>query len=222
MSGPDINRPRVGSNAIGSFVIGVSPIGDIIPQFDYWQTILSQYANSPILCKMIDNWSSCIDQTQNLENFFDNIVNIYSAQGYGLDVWGRIVGVNRVLSVGTPGKYLGFNEGGTASYDPFNQSPFYSGQPITTNFALTDTAYRTLILAKAFANISDGSTLSINKLLSSIFHTRGNAYVIDNFDMTMIYAFTFRLTALELAIIGNSGVITKPSGVSVTIQQPNF
>lgn len=221
MSGPDVNRPKIGANAIGKFVIGVSSIGDVVPQLDYWQTIISQYANSPILCKMIDNWSSCIDPTQNLENFFDNIWNIASAVGYGLDVWGRIVVVNRVLSVGIPGKYLGFNEGGTPSYDPFNQSPFYSGQPITTNFALTDDAYRKLILAKAFANISDGSTKAINKLLTSIFGTRGNAYVIDNFDMSMVYAFTFRLSALELAILGNSGVITKPSGVSVTIQQPN-
>ena len=52
MSGPDLNTPAPGSNAIGTFIIGASPIGDI-PVFDPWQTVISQYANSPILTTLI-------------------------------------------------------------------------------------------------------------------------------------------------------------------------
>ena len=48
MSGPDPFRPKTGSNGIGGFVIGVSPIGDI-PPFDFWKTIISQYANSDVI-----------------------------------------------------------------------------------------------------------------------------------------------------------------------------
>ena len=45
MSGPDLNTPAPGSNAIGTFIIGASPIGDI-PVFDPWQTVISQVENT--------------------------------------------------------------------------------------------------------------------------------------------------------------------------------
>ena len=220
MSGPNINRPVVGSNAIGSFQIGVSQIGDVTPGFDFWSTIISQYANSPILTTLISNFSAYVDPTQNLQSFYDQVWNVLTATGYGLDLWGRIVGVTRVLSVGLPAKYFGFQEGGTVNYDEFGQSPFYSGASVSSNFSLTDAAFRMLILAKAFSNISNGSSQSINALLRTLFPNRGNCYVIDNGDMTMVYAFNFFLAPVELSIVANSGVLPKPSGVSVTIQQP--
>src|SRR5579871_5512746 len=99
MTGPAYPpAPGPGSNAIGSFEIGVSPVGTI-PAFDYLQTIISQYANSPILTQLIANFDQYIDPTKNLDAFFDLIWNVDTAQGYGLDVWGRIVGVTRVLQV---------------------------------------------------------------------------------------------------------------------------
>lgn len=218
MSGPDINRPRLGSNAIGNFIIGVSPIGDIIP-FDYWDTIISQYANSPILTQLIANFDEYIDQTMNMQNFFDFIWNVDTAQGYGLDVWGRIVGVTRVLHVGVDSEYFGFEEATTLSAFGFDQQPFYAGSPITSNFSLSDDAFRVLIFAKALANICDGSTKAINQLLINLFPNRGNCYVTDGLDMTMTYTFTFALTPVEQSILGQSNVLPKPVGVSATVVQ---
>ena len=37
--------------------------------------------------------------------------------------------------------------------------------------------------------------------------------------MTMIYKFEFVLTPVELAIVLQSGVLPKPTGVSATVQQ---
>lgn len=215
MTGPDINRFKPGSNAIGSFTIGVSPIGDIEP-FDYWTTVISQFANSQTLMQLIANFDSYIDQTANMAAFFDNIWNIDTAQGYGLDVWGRIVGVVRTLHVPIAADYLGFKEALPGS-NPFGQQPFFAGTPLTSNFALSDSAFRVLIFAKALANISDGSVKSINQLLINLFPHRGNAYVIDNENMNMVYNFNFVLTPVELAILGQSGVLPKPVGVSATI-----
>ena len=135
-----------GSNAIGSFVIGVSPLGDI-PPFDVWRTIISQYANSPILTRLIEDIFDYLDQTANFDAFFDFIWNVDTAQGYGLDVWGRIVGVNRILQVQV-GDWFGFKEA-TPGSDTFGQGPFYSGAPLTNSYALSDEAYRLLIFAKA-------------------------------------------------------------------------
>lgn len=220
MTGPDINRPQPGSNSIGRFIIGVSPLGDI-PTFDYWTTVISQYANSPILMQLVANFFDYIDQTENLSNFFDLVFNVDTAQGWGLDVWGRIVGVSRTLNIDIAGKYFGFEEATSISADPFNQSPFYSGAPVTMNFQLSDDAYRVLIFAKALANISDGSIKSINQLLLNLFPNRGNCYVTDDGLMTMTYTFLFALTPVEAAIVTQSGVLPQPTGVLVTyVQNP--
>lgn len=215
MSGPDVNRPRPGSNAIGSFIIGVSPIGTIIP-FDYWDTIISQYANSPILTQLIANVDAYLDQTANLDAFYDLIFSVATAQGYGLDIWGKIVGVSRTLDVPGDLAYFGFEEAGIGA-NPFNTQPFFSGQQLTNNFILSDSAYRTLIYAKALANICDGSIPAINQILLRLFPNRGNCFVTDGLDMSMTYTFQFTLTQVELAIVAQSGALPKPTGVSLTV-----
>ena len=164
MSGPTYPPPpAAGSNSIGSFTIGVSPIGTI-PSFDFWATIISQYANSPILTSIIESFFDAMDQTKNIDAYFDDIWNLDTAQGYGLDCWGRIVGVTRIVQVPGTITYLGFEESGTSGV--FGAGVFFAGSPLTTNFILSDAGFRTLILAKALANISDGSIKSIRDLPS--------------------------------------------------------
>lgn len=215
MSGPPYPpEPGPGSNGIGEFIIGVSTIGDI-PTFDPWSTIISQYANSPILTTLITNFWSYLDQTENIEAFFDAIFNIDTAVGYGLDVWGRIVGVSRTLEV-VVGDNFGFVEALPGS-DSFGWGPFYSGAPLTNNYQLTDDAYRVLLLAKAAANITNCSIPAINAILLTLFPHRGNCFATDGEDMTMTYTFQFALSPVELAIVSNSGVLPKPVGVSATV-----
>lgn len=211
-------NPAPGSNAIGSFVIGVSPIGDINP-FDVWTTVISQYANSPIISQLCVNMGQYLDPTVDFDSFFDTIWNVDTAIGLGLDIWGRIVGVQRVLQIPSGGKYLGFEEAGGATVDPFGQSPFFAGTTLTNNFRLSDDSFRLLILAKAFANISDGSIKSINRILLTLFPGRGNAYVVDNLDMTMTYMFKFLLSPVEAAIVEQTGVLPKPVGVLASVVQ---
>lgn len=215
MSGPDINRPRPGSNGIGEFIIGVSPIGNIIP-FDYWDTIASQYANSDVITTLIGNMDAYIDQTANLDNFYDFVFNVATAQGFGLDNWGKIVVVSRIIDVASGADYFGYREALPGS-NPFNTQPFFSGQQLTDNFVLSDSAYRVLIYAKALANICDGSIPAMNQILRRLFPNRGNCYVIDGMDMTMAYRFEFVLSQLELAIVAQSGALPHPTGVAVSI-----
>ena len=215
MTGPAYPQESSDSNAIGNFIIGVSTIGDI-PTFNVWKTIIAQYANSAILTRLIENMDAYLDPTINFQNFFDQVFNVDTAIGHGLDVWGRIVGVSRVLSVPSSDEYLGFEEALPGS-EPFNQAPFFSGQQVTNNFILTDNAYRTLIFVKALANICDGSIPAINQILLNLFPNRGNCFVVDNLDMTMAYKFEFVLSALELAIIAQSGALPKSTGVSTSV-----
>lgn len=243
-TGPPYPRPpAAGSNGIGEFVIGVSPIGDI-SSFDVWATVISQYANSPILTRLIENIAAYVDPTKNLNAFYDLIWNVQTAIDYGLDVWGRIVGVRRILQVQT-GDWFGFGEA-LPGASPFSQASFYSGTPLTSNYSLSDESYRLLIMAKAAANITDGSIAAINRILMSLFPNRGNCYVQDGqfagdwfgfaestnaktfgeapfysgatiTTMTMAYVFEFALTPVELAIVEQSGVLPKSTGVAASV-----
>jgi hypothetical protein len=216
MSGPDIFRAQSGSNGIGVGAIGVMSIGDIIP-FDYWDTIASQYANTDIITALIGNMDAYLDQTANFQSFYDTIFNVATAQRYGLDVWGRIVDVSRILDVPGTSQYFGIKEAGIGA-NPFNTQPFFSGQQLTNNFILSDSAFRVLIYAKALANICDGSIPAINQILLRLFPGRGNCYVVDGLNMTMTYNFNFALSSVELAIVAQSGALPHPTGVSITIQ----
>lgn len=218
MSGPDLTAPKPGSNAIGKFIIGVSPIGPI-PAFSIWSTIISQYANSPIMDALIQSWMDCIDPTFNVAAFYDDIMDINTATGYGLDTWGAIVNVSRTLFVPGTQTYFGFDEALPGSYG-FNQTQFFPGGSVTNNFVLTDPVYKTLIFAKALFNITDGSIKSINNILLALFPHRGNCFVQDNLNQTMTFVFQFSLTQTELAIIQQSGVIPRPAGVSASIVIP--
>src|SRR5580693_86331 len=206
------------SNGIGLFAIGISGVGTL-PGLDYRRTIISQYSASPILTQLIANMSQYFEPCANLDAFYDNIWNIVTAVGYGLDVWGRIVGVQRVLQV-TEAGWLGFEEAESGDdANPWNQAPWYGGGAATSNYALSDESFRMLILAKAAANITDGSIPSINAILMSLFPAMGNCYVTDGGNMTMTYTFSQPLSPVQLAIVTNSGVLPRPTGVSVTVVQ---
>ncbi len=205
-----------GSNAIGTFSIGISPIGELSP-YNPWASVISEYANSPILTAMIDSFNAAMDQTQNVENLYDMVWNVATAVGYGLDVWGRIVGVGRTLQFPSGTADFGFEE--SNSWVGFGQGGFYSGGGTTRNYVLSDGDYRRLILAKAATNICDGAIPSINKILLALFPLRGACYVADNQDMSLTYTFQFVLNPVELAIVELSGALPNPCGVVINVVQ---
>lgn len=216
MTGPVYPKINA-SSAIGQFQIGISPIG-VVETFDVWTTIIAQYANSPILVSWIESFNDAMDLSGPMTSFYDLIWNVLTAQGYGLDVWGRIVGVERAIQIPGVVTLFGFNEAGT-SWTGFDQGGFYSGENINQNYVLTDADFRTLILAKAAGNISDGSIPSVNQILMTLFKGRGDCYVADGLDMTLTYTFTFPLTPVELAIVSQLNVLPNPAGVVINIQQ---
>lgn len=186
--------------------------------FDYREVILKQYANSPTLFALMDDISQWLDGAPTFNQFYDYVWNIDTAQGFGLDIWGRILGVGRVYPIVTQA-YFGFDEAQPTPV-PFNQGIFWTGAAATSNFALSDEAYRRLLLAKAVANILDGGVAAINQLLMLMFEGRGNAYVIDHNDMTMTYKFEFAFTPVDLTLVQNAGVLPTPAGVLVILDYP--
>src|SRR5208282_784236 len=77
-TGPSLPRPVPGSNALGLFQVGVSPLGTI-PPFDFWGTVQSQYANSPIMTALIANMWAYVDPTQWFDDFWSVFMNLPTA-----------------------------------------------------------------------------------------------------------------------------------------------
>lgn len=179
-------------------------------------TVISQYANSPTLLSLIETFNEVVEPAGNIDDFYNFIWNILTAEGYGLIVWGRIVGVTNVLTV-AGGEYLGFEESDDATIQPFGQAPFWSGTPASSNYVLSDDAFRALILTKALANISRSSIQIYNQMLMQLFPNRGNAFVTDTGDMNARLTFEFILQPFEVAILKQSGAFAPPTGVAFEI-----
>jgi len=212
-----VQVPVAGPNGIGQFQIGISPIGD--EPFDWQTTLYSQYANSPVILQWLDYFSQWIDVNQCIDTWYDMLWNVDTAVGYGLDVWGRIVGVNRVIPIVTT-QYLWFDEANEATYgNAFNNAIWYAGQSIgSSSYALSDEAFRLMILAKAAANIWDGSIPGLNKILHLLFPGQ-IAYCTDGQDMTMTYTFNWILNPVQQSVVQNGNVLPRPCGVKATIVQ---
>lgn len=188
------------------------------------RTVISQYANSPTLRQLIQNMDECINPDTDFDAFYAYVWNVETAQGFGLDVWGRIVGVERMLTIPGAGAYLGYKEAYTAptaatGAQPFGQAPMYVGTASTQTYRLADDAYRKLILVKALSNISDCTSPSLNRLLSNLFSGRGRCYVSDTGQMEFRYVFEFSLEPFEIAILTQSGAIPKPAAVMANVLQ---
>jgi hypothetical protein len=179
------------------------------------RTIVSQYANSPTMRRLIENMDAYIDPRADIDAFYSYVWNVETAQGFGLDIWGRIVGIGRYLQIPAPGMYFGFR-GMTDAATPFGQAPFYGGTNATDSYALSDDAYRTLILAKALSNISAATAPAMNQLLRNVF-PGVRCYVSDLGNMMMRYTFETVLTPLQFAIVTQSGIMLRPAGVYCTM-----
>lgn len=187
---------------------------------DYQKTVMRQYASSPTLNALLSSFDQWVDLSRFTYDFLFYVWNISTATGFGLDIWGRILGRDRYIQVAqTAGDNFGFNinaEPGTP-WKPFNQAPFYNGQASgTTSFALQDDAYRQLLMVKAAANIANCDVPSINALLRAMFGFRGPSYVGYDPDnpMHIGYHFEFFPTAVEKSII-ESGLFPQPAGTTV-------
>jgi len=188
--------------------------------------ILTQYAASPNIRNLIESFNTTMDMTEFTDEFLAAIWDVSTATGYGLDVWGKIVGVLRLLNVQQKASHFGFDEALISASDdspkPFDEAPFFEGVQLTSTVRLADDGYRKLIMAKAMANITDCSIPTLNSALDYLFGDGGSAFVAITGVMSVSYVFDFNLSPVEWAILLNSNAIAKPAGVSVSIMSLDF
>ena len=138
--------------------------------FDINETIQSQYGDSPHIKGVIQNFYEYVNPQKDIDLIYDKMINIQTAEGYGLDVWGRIVGISReYVAIDDQYDYLGFDNTpyNMDRIETFNNAPFY--KVVNGKIQLQDDAYRTYILIKALINISNVSLNSLNYIFSQLF-----------------------------------------------------
>lgn len=190
---------------------------------NYKDTLLSQYANSPTIVSIIETFNDAIDPSVNLDDFYDFVWDVETAQSWGLDIWGKIVDIGRTITVEDEKKYLGFKEAKATSPSPedplpFGSGVFYTGLTTSSVVELTDDAYRRLIMVKALVNITDCTPKNLNNILKLLFPGGTGAFVSDMGGMTMRYTFTSPMSAVDKSIVSSTGVLPSPTGVKVIIE----
>ncbi|QNT79294.1 DUF2612 domain-containing protein [Entomobacter blattae] len=186
---------------------------------NYRDTIIAQYANSPTLQRLLEDFNDNVDPRRFWEEFIEKVWDIDTAGSYGLNIWGQIVGVDRVIkSLNTT--WFGFREETLLLARPFSQTPgngaFWDGvTPLYGQLSLDDTTYRQAILAKAAANISDGSIASLNKVLMMLFAGKGKIYVRDNRNMSFTIVSSWLPTTQDASLLIYLAQVIRPAGVEM-------
>lgn len=176
------------------------------------KTIISQYANSPIITSLLKNINENLDPRADIEGFYNLIWNLDTAKGIGLDIWGKIVGIDRNIQVEEKNQFIG------SSLATEDLKDFSVG----TRHLMNDEMYRTMIFLKAMSNTIYATAPNINKLISSLFEKRGRAYFIKNGIMMARYVFDFNLTPIEKAVIISTDLLPRPTGVLVDFYEPDI
>ena len=140
-------------------------------EFHIDATIQSQYAASPHITALVEAFWQALKPDADIKSIYDNMVNLDTAAGFGLDVWGRIVAIGREYATkDVTSPYWGY-EPPVGVSNPrmrnFNNAPYYKER--TGKIKLSDNAYRTYIFLKAMINIGDGSLASLNRMIRVLF-----------------------------------------------------
>lgn len=176
------------------------------------RTIQSQYGASPHIIGIVKAAAEQLDPSTDIETFYNEVFNPKTAHGVGLDIWGRIVGANRYLTVDNE-DFFGFLG---SLLNPFNQAPFYV-MGDTDHYRLSDEAYRTLIFLKAAANIGNATLPSLKEILSTLFED--TVLVMNIGEMKVRVVFEFYLSAYDRALFAEYGLLNLGAGVGYEYYQ---
>ena len=164
-------------------------IFEYTPAVDFEKHIFWQYNNAPCIqsyANQKQNWYE-VNHVKFWTDWIENVLNIATANDYGLAVWGNLLQTPRTWKIN------GVNE------------------------TLTTQQYRTLLIARLRLLSIRGTVEEINKILQFLFRNYGKAWVVDNYDMTITYRFNFTLTDLQIEILKNLTLLPRPAGVLMNV-----
>lgn len=163
--------------------------------------IQSQYSASPAIISLLEQLRQELYTWGEICEIYNNIINIETATGNGLDYWGNILQIDRNVSINN------------------------------LSYTLNDDKYRTLLMYKALSNISDSSTKSINNNIALLYPSGDVPYCIpiitegttsgglkyNSTPMETRWILPNTLSSLDLAIFKTVTNICRNAGVEYNI-----
>lgn len=189
---------------------------DAISGIDVLEAIQSQYAASPRMLALLVKKAALADPGKDLMLWYLNIFNPKTARGVGLDIWGRIVGASRTISL-PGGPFFGFSidSGNFRAKDQSPGAPFWNGAASYVVSELDDEDFRQLIFWKAAANIASAEAPALNELLQRLFPGQ-TAYIVETGVMAIRVVSLFALSNTQEAFFRRYGLLAKGAGVGVS------
>ena len=154
-------------------------------QQDLSKIILWQYDDAEKFKNLVANEQEFMDEavTQFWQDFNVNIFNLSTCNTFGLELWGKLLGVARPT-------YL---DGGVA-------------------VEYSDEQYRLVLQARIYLLTFDGSAYSLNRFFKMLF-PQYPVIITDNYDMTVTIGFVQEPTDDMKTIFRDSDFLPRPSGV---------
>ena len=119
----------------------------------------SQYSASPHILALCEGFQNQLDASPQIDLIFDDIININTATGVSLDLWGRILAIPRTLNTKS------------------------------AQITWPDETYRFLLLYKALANISSADAETQNRLLTELFEQNVYVLDNQNMTIRVVFEF---------------------------------
>jgi len=181
----------------------------------YKELIILQYYPKAKAQGEINLWSSEFENVYSFLNEFFNQFDLDVATGDRLDKIGKIVGISRIVEGGAAKKFFGYLGAlNVLGYDDGRY--FVEGDDLYTDSELTDGQYRLFIKAKITKNnvsaiMVDDERSGLQSAIQSLFN--GEAYVIDNQDMSLNLYISSDLNTDDLTLIIQADLLPKPQAV---------
>ena len=173
--------------------------------------MLAQYANSPVITKLVNGIKEQINNAKTIEDWYKIVFDIRQATGYGLDVWGKILNQSRRIS---------YDDNGTTV------NVYLKGAQTVDNVSYTEEQiedlYRMVLFFRAFSYIGNCTVKSLNDLLNFFFSDlqgqEGNIIAVQEIGvMSIDVYFNFFVDKLKKAII-KSDILPHPTGVQMNFR----
>ena len=196
---------------------GYTPEASSIQSFDFsvnlLQSLLWQYQNAPNLFSLVNQKQTWYNENQTSfwNDWFQDVFNLQTANQFGLSVWSVILGQPIFVNNG-PNNYVQTPWGLGVNNVNFGNGNFGSATGISYYFP-TEIA-RIVLQLRYFQLTSSGTVPETNRMLKWVFEGYGQAWLIDNHNMTQTYKFNFPLPSDLILAFQDFDILPRPAGVS--------
>lgn len=197
-----------------------------IEEFDFTinllQALLWQYNSSPNIQSLISkkqDWYA-FNQSEFWASWHGDVFDLITADTFGLIIWSIILNIPNYINTGIVPNTLvfGFNEDPEINdYENFELGNFSN---LGSTIVLSVEEQRLLLRLRYYQLVSRGAIPEINTFLTELFMTSGtvysgNAWVLDNFDMTITYVFDFYMPTIMRTVLRQLDLLPRPAGVGI-------